>query len=106
MIKAVRNQIIRDVKVFQLASTMESVYSFVDTIQATPSKSDVLVNAIKAILAQTVECALFIREYVGKGFGGRSHVVDMLIFYEITFYRAFATRLVLRHRHDEDRTID
>jgi hypothetical protein len=49
--------------------TMEDVYSFVDTIQSLPCKLQLLENIIAKILKQTVECAIFIREYTGHGFG-------------------------------------
>jgi hypothetical protein len=49
---------------------MEEVYSFVDTIQTVPNKLQLLEDVIAKILKQTVECAIFIREYTGHGFGG------------------------------------
>lgn len=71
MKQALRDQVDRDRKVVDLASTMQSVYSFIDVIQDTPQKLEALSDTIKALLTQTAECALFIHEYVGKGFGGK-----------------------------------
>jgi hypothetical protein len=50
---------------------MESVYSFVDAIEALPNKLRLLEDVISQILKQTVECSIFIREYTGRGFAGR-----------------------------------
>jgi hypothetical protein len=55
---------------------MENVYSFVDVIQSLPNKLQVLEDIIAKILRQTVECAVFIRQYTGHGFGGQDHTVD------------------------------
>jgi hypothetical protein len=49
---------------------MESTYSFVDVLQLLPDKIDALEDIITKIALQTVECAIFIREYVGQGFSG------------------------------------
>lgn len=54
-----------------LLSTMEKVYSFVDAIQTdVTEKIKVLEDVIKRIFTQTVECAIFIREYTDHGFAG------------------------------------
>ena len=49
---------------------MEDVYSFVDATESFRNKVKVLEKTIGEILKQTVECAIFIREYTGHGFGG------------------------------------
>lgn len=54
---------------------MEDVYSFVDVIQSLPNKLQVLEDIIAKILKQTVECAIFVRQYTGYGFGGQDRVV-------------------------------
>jgi hypothetical protein len=54
-----------------LLSTMENVYSFVDAIQADATqKIKVLEDVIRRIFTQTVECAIFVREYTDYGFAG------------------------------------
>jgi hypothetical protein len=50
---------------------MENVYSFVDVVQSIPGKLQLLEDIIGKILQQTVECAIFIREYTGHGFVGK-----------------------------------
>jgi hypothetical protein len=54
---------------------MEEIYSFVDIIKSVPSKLQLLENIIAKILKQTVECAIFIREYTGHGFGGKYEAI-------------------------------
>jgi hypothetical protein len=66
----VKGQFDRDKKLISLVMTMEEVYSFVDAIQTVPNKLQLLEDVISKILKQTVECAIFIREYTGHGFGG------------------------------------
>jgi hypothetical protein len=66
----VKGQFDRDKKLIGLVTTMEEVYSFVDAIQTVPNKLQLLEDIIGKILKQTVECAIFIREYTGHGFGG------------------------------------
>jgi hypothetical protein len=55
-----------------LVNRMDDMYSFVDPIKNIPDKIKVLENTIMMILTQTVECAVFIREYSGHGFRGES----------------------------------
>lgn len=70
-LQVVQKQIATDQKLVGLVATMESTYSFVDVIQSDGSeKVKVLEETIKRIFAQTVECAIFIREYVDHGFAG------------------------------------
>jgi hypothetical protein len=49
---------------------MQEVYSFVEASDSFREKVRALEDTIGNILKQTVECAIFIREYTGQGFGG------------------------------------
>ena len=49
---------------------MNEVYLFVNTIQSVLNKLQLLEDIVAKILQQTVECAIFIREYTGHGFAG------------------------------------
>ncbi|KZP27134.1 hypothetical protein FIBSPDRAFT_319864, partial [Athelia psychrophila] len=69
--KIIVAQVAIDQSVADLANTMQDVYSFVDAIVAVPSKIQLLEDIIERIFIQTVECAIFIREYSGHGFAGR-----------------------------------
>ncbi|KZP11346.1 hypothetical protein FIBSPDRAFT_837654 [Athelia psychrophila] len=69
--KIIVAQVAIDQSVADLANTMQDVYSFVDAIVAVPSKIQLLEDIIERIFTQTVECAIFIREYSGHGFAGR-----------------------------------
>ena len=83
--QVVKSQLERDKNVIDLVKTMGDVYAFVDAIQSLPDKLKLLEEIIGNILNQTVECAIFIREYMGHGFGGecckslcaRNSVADM-----------------------------
>ena len=67
-VQIVRNQVTTDQKLIGLVGTMESVYSFVDAIQSNVAeKVKVLEDVIKKILAQTIECSMFIQEYFKQG---------------------------------------
>jgi hypothetical protein len=70
--QVVKGQVTRDKAVLDLVSTMASIYSFVDAIEAVPDRVHILEETIKRIFIQTVECTMFIQEYTRKGFGGRS----------------------------------
>ena len=68
-----------DQSVRDLADTMQNVYSFVDAIEAVPSKIRQLEDVIRQIFVQTAECAIFIQEYSGHGFAGmRNHTLPPL----------------------------
>jgi hypothetical protein len=70
--QVIRNQFFRDEKLITLVATMESIFSFVDVIQSDiTDKVKVLEDIIKRIFIQTVECGIFIREYVNRGFVGK-----------------------------------
>ena len=68
--QVVKGQLDRDARLVGLVKTMEDVYSFVDATESFRNKVKVLEKTISKILKQTVECAIFIREYTGHGFGG------------------------------------
>ena len=67
-------QLAIDQSIVDLANTMQDVYSFVDAIEAVPSKIRQLEDVIHRIFVQTVECAVFIREYSGHGFAGMHYL--------------------------------
>ncbi|KZP16022.1 hypothetical protein FIBSPDRAFT_68467 [Athelia psychrophila] len=69
--KAYEHQKDTDVAVVTLFKEMAALYSFVDDLGDLPGKIKQLEHAIVPILAQTTECALFFREYTGRGFVGR-----------------------------------
>ncbi|KIM82890.1 hypothetical protein PILCRDRAFT_7772 [Piloderma croceum F 1598] len=69
--KAIKGQIERDQNLIDLVMTMDDVCSFVDEVQLIPNKLERLTDIIADILKQTVECAIFIREYTGHGFTAR-----------------------------------
>ncbi|KAF7987073.1 hypothetical protein HWV62_229 [Athelia sp. TMB] len=69
--KIIMAQLAIDQSIVDLANTMQEVYSFVDAIEAVPSKITQLEDIIQRIFVQTVECTIFIREYSGHGFAGR-----------------------------------
>lgn len=49
---------------------MEDLYSFVEASDDLQNKVKVFEDTIQKIMKQTVECAIFIREYTGHGFAG------------------------------------
>lgn len=51
-------------------TSMHTAYSFVDDVASLHEKVGSLEVTTQAILQQTFECALFIREYCGRGFAG------------------------------------
>ncbi|KZP24269.1 hypothetical protein FIBSPDRAFT_427282, partial [Athelia psychrophila] len=69
--KAYEHQKDTGVAVVALFKQMEALYSFVGDLDSLPGKIKQLEHAIVPILAQTIECALFFREYTGRGFVGR-----------------------------------
>ena len=74
--QVLKAQLDRDQSICNLVLTMESVYSFVKAIQLVPDKLEILEEVIVKILKQTVECAIFIREYTGHGFGGNDYIIS------------------------------
>ncbi|KDQ18935.1 hypothetical protein BOTBODRAFT_170922 [Botryobasidium botryosum FD-172 SS1] len=75
--KVAKDQLDRDAKIVRLCASMAELYSTVHSIEDV-RKSPKLQDIITSILQHTVECALFIKEYVGKGFGKQA--VFQLIF--------------------------
>ncbi|KZP05496.1 hypothetical protein FIBSPDRAFT_805718 [Athelia psychrophila] len=69
--KIIVAQLAIDQSVADLFQTMQDVYSFVDAIEAVPSKIKLLAKVIERILIQTAECGRLIQEYSGHGFAGR-----------------------------------
>ncbi|KZP23203.1 hypothetical protein FIBSPDRAFT_930720 [Athelia psychrophila] len=76
--KIIVAQVAIDQSVADLASTMQGTYSFVDALEAVPSKIPLLEDIIQRIFIQTVECAIFIREYSGHGFAVENQTLDKL----------------------------
>lgn len=50
---------------------MCDTYSFANDIKSLPERISVIEGTIRKLLAQTVECTMFIRECNGHGFGGK-----------------------------------
>ncbi|KAF7340415.1 WD40 repeat-like protein [Mycena venus] len=68
--EAVEEQQNMDDNVLELVETMAEVYSFVDDVGSL-EKVKRLKAVVVEITKQTVECAIFIREYTGCGFSGQ-----------------------------------
>ncbi|KAJ7117498.1 hypothetical protein C8R44DRAFT_673899, partial [Mycena epipterygia] len=66
--EAVKTQRETDEKIVELVGTMETMFSFVEDTASLPGKIKGLEDTCLAIVKQTVECAMFIRGYIGKGF--------------------------------------
>lgn len=71
-------QLERDKSILDLFSTMEDVYSFANDVEAIPSQLARFKDTAIKIMQQTVECCLFVQEYVGKGFGSTPTLNFML----------------------------
>ncbi|KAJ7366031.1 hypothetical protein DFH08DRAFT_679026, partial [Mycena albidolilacea] len=69
--EVVKEQRETDDKVLELGQTMAEVYAFVGDVDTLSHRIKHLEDVVTAILERTFECALFIREYTGHGFGGR-----------------------------------
>ncbi|KDQ07880.1 hypothetical protein BOTBODRAFT_119418 [Botryobasidium botryosum FD-172 SS1] len=65
-----KNQLDRDDKIVRLLAQIRDLYVTLRTLEDV-EKAPELEDIIEAILQQTIECVLFIREYVGSGFGKR-----------------------------------
>jgi hypothetical protein len=72
----VKEQRETDDKVLELGKTMVEVYAFVEDVDTLSHRIKHLDNVVTAILEQTFECALFIREYTGHGFGGTNSFIS------------------------------
>ncbi|KAF7348825.1 WD40 repeat-like protein [Mycena venus] len=69
--ETVKTQQAMDDKTLQLVQNMVNVYSFVEDVESLPQQIKRLENVVVEITRQTLECAIFLREYTGQGFGGR-----------------------------------
>jgi hypothetical protein len=65
----VQTQQVRDRRILDLVATMESAYSFVDSINEL-TNSPILQNIVERLLNQTIECGYFIQEYIRHNLGG------------------------------------
>jgi hypothetical protein len=71
VVKCVKEQVDQDNIVVGLCSKMSEAY-------VTAHKSKILARVvelhdiIQTMIQQTVECSVFIKEYIGKGFGSKS----------------------------------
>jgi hypothetical protein len=52
---------------------MDNLYAFVLAVKELPAKIKHFEDVIGKIIKQTVECAVFIREYTGNGFVGKNY---------------------------------
>jgi hypothetical protein len=64
---------------------MDEVYAFIEDVDVLSHRIKNLDNVVIAIIKQTLECALFIREYTGHGFGGTESVVSFLLVFNSLF---------------------
>src|ERR1700761_2244158 len=55
-----------------LSERMADIWSFVEETASVKAKIQRLDNVIEKALNQTIRCAIFIREYTGHGFVGKS----------------------------------
>ncbi|KAF7348855.1 WD40 repeat-like protein [Mycena venus] len=69
--ETIKNQQAMDDKTLELVQNMVEVYSFVEDVEALSQKIKRVENVITEITKQTLECAIFLREYTGHGFAGR-----------------------------------
>ncbi|KDQ11002.1 hypothetical protein BOTBODRAFT_115077, partial [Botryobasidium botryosum FD-172 SS1] len=65
-----KNQLDRDDKIVRLISEIRDLYTTVHALEGVEKITE-LEDVVEAILQQTIECILFIREYAGLGFGKR-----------------------------------
>ncbi|KAJ7911281.1 hypothetical protein B0H13DRAFT_581112 [Mycena leptocephala] len=69
--EAVKSQQATDNKTLELVQNMVEVYSFVEDVESLSQKIKRLENVVTEITKQTLECAIFLREYTGHGFTGK-----------------------------------
>lgn len=74
-IQTVGEQFERDDQVLELSSIIEDAYAYVGTTYEMRGLTKPLETYIEVTLRQTVECAIFIRQYCGRGFGGTFYYV-------------------------------
>jgi hypothetical protein len=70
-VQAVKSQQATDNKTLELVQNMVEVYSFVEDVESLSQKIKRLENVVTEITKQTLECAIFLREYTGHGFTGK-----------------------------------
>ena len=68
--QAARNVFEADQKVISLVQMMVNTFSFVEDTQTLREKATSLHQSINGLLKQTVECCLFVRQYVQRSFLG------------------------------------
>ncbi|KAJ6498995.1 hypothetical protein C8R45DRAFT_1210847, partial [Mycena sanguinolenta] len=71
LFKAIRGQFDRDQKVASLVAVMNEIYTSVETLDPCSDKIKLVEDTLLAIVKQTIECTLFVREYCQQGFQGR-----------------------------------
>jgi hypothetical protein len=76
---------------------MDNVCSFVDEVRLIPNKLQHLSDVIADILKQMVECAIFIREYTGRGFAGWCQSVHLDVLVLTKFYSQTCETDILEH---------
>ncbi|KAJ7840984.1 hypothetical protein B0H13DRAFT_2365945 [Mycena leptocephala] len=77
--EAVKSQQATDNKTLELVQNMVEVYSFVEDVDSLSQKIKRLENVVTEITKQTLECAIFLREYTGHGFTGKHSAYGRLI---------------------------
>ncbi|KII92446.1 hypothetical protein PLICRDRAFT_50823 [Plicaturopsis crispa FD-325 SS-3] len=70
--KVVKSQVERDQRIVVLVGVMCDTYALVSSTDLLREKIPTIEDTVKKILSHTVECAIFIQEYMGHGFGGRT----------------------------------
>ncbi|KAJ7891922.1 hypothetical protein B0H14DRAFT_2335534, partial [Mycena olivaceomarginata] len=59
-----------DAKLVKLVQTLVEVYDFAKDIKSLSEKMKSLEDIVAEIVREIAKCAIFVREYVGSGFGG------------------------------------
>lgn len=81
--QVVKNQLDRDEAICDLLESMAIMYGFtvpLEVMRRDHTELDsTLVDVIKQILQQTIECSLFVQEYSGKGFAGTLWLTTLII---------------------------
>lgn len=70
--KVVKDQMERDDAIRDLLEAMAMLYSQSVLLKEKVNLNDTVVDVIRRVLQQTIECSHFIQEYSGKGFTGRA----------------------------------
>ena len=68
--QVLRERITKDSKIAELLKEMAQLYHFVDEFQTNPGMHMTLKNVMVRILKQTVNCGLFLQEFLEIGFTG------------------------------------